>query len=488
MNIYFCIIIFLFYIIKSSYSNVIKFNFEKYKTNIVDINSLKYHSSNYPNNITLKNDYIFKILTDDLYINLTIGTPPQNINTIWNMNTYSFKIYSSSFNYNISSTYKNISSNFIYSFDEVKDALLCNDIFYFFDEYNNKYSKNFQFINIKNSEKNYSIIGLQLANIIADNLLTFIKDMKQNNIIDKYIFFILYNKDINIENPEGQLFFGEYPHNIKILNNKYKIKNYHEIKAGNRNKLIYWDILFDNIYFNNNNNSKAIKYKQVELLGNMQLSIGTEEYYKFIQKIFFEKYINENICEEKIILDNTDYIYYKCKKIEEFNITSFPEIFFELKEINFNFSLNYNDLFFIHDDFIFFGIIFDKYFKLKFNQRWKLGSAIFKKYLLVFNQDSKTIGFYDNIINKIYLDPINKNIQNKKNYKINIIKAFSIIILLIIIIICFIFIKRGIIKWKGNKNSKKINYNKITKITNIAYNKKNKKEIHNYYELNDKLI
>ena len=59
MNIYFCIIIFLFYIIKSSYSNVIKFNFEKYKTNIVDINSLKYHSSNYPNNITLKNDYIF---------------------------------------------------------------------------------------------------------------------------------------------------------------------------------------------------------------------------------------------------------------------------------------------------------------------------------------------------------------------------------------------------------------------------------------------
>ena len=483
MNLFFSLI-FFFYLKKEIHS-IIQFNFEKFNTNVANINSLKYHSSNYPdtlNNLS-KNDFMFRLLTDDLYLNLKIGSPPQIIPTIWKMDYYSFKIYNLSYNYSRSTTYQGISENFIYSFDEVSEALFCKDLFYFLDEYNNSIIRPFKYINIKNDKKNYSFIGLQLPDATTDNLITFIKQLKENDIINKYIFYIIYDRtESRIDNPNGIIYFGDYPHNIKKFSDKYNINNYFEIKVANRNKLAYWDILFDNIYFceknKNNNDSIKIKHKQVELLGNMQISIGTDEYHEFISSYFFEEYVKHNICEQKTILNETDYIYYKCQKNNNFNITKFPSLFFELKEVNFNFTLDYNDLFFIHDDYIYFGIIFDKYFKLKFNQRWKLGSALFKKYLLVFNQDSKTIGFYNNIINKNIFEPFNNNIKKDNNYDFDIIKVFPIFFLSIIIILCFRFIIRKF-QNKRKGNSELINYNKAK----VGYSFKNKNEIHNYYEL-----
>ena len=319
----FSIIFFFFYLNKgidsSSSAKIIQFKFEKYNINIADINSLKYRPSNYQENSLNKNDFMFRLFTDDVYINLTIGSPPQIVKTIWNMNKYSFKIYSSSFNFNKSMTYKEISKPFLYSFDETSNALFFEDNFYFIDGNNKTFSNLFKFIKLENDKNNFSFIGLQLPGVLTDNLLTFVKDLKENEIIDKYIFYILYNQsESKIENPNGVIFFGEYPHKTKIFENKYKINNFYEIKAASRNKLAYWDILFDEIYFSeniSNNELNKIKYKQVELLGNKQLSIGTDEYQEYIQKNFFDEYIKLNICEQKIILNNTDYIYYKCKKV-----------------------------------------------------------------------------------------------------------------------------------------------------------------------------
>ena len=492
MNIIFSFVLFVFLKIGIfSESKIVQFLFEKYKNNIADINSLKYYSSYIPDDFLelSKNDFMFRLLTDDVYFNLKIGSPPQMIPAIWNMNQYSFKIYNSSYNDYNSKTYKNISENFIYSFDEFSDATLCIDIFYFSEENNTSIKIPFKFINLKKGNKNYSFIGLQLPDMLADNLLTFIKEMKETKIINKYIFFISYDQNEKIENPRGNIFFGDYPHNSKIFEEKYKIDNFLEIKAAYRNKLAYWDILFDNIYFSenyeNNDENINIKHKQAELLGNAQLSIGTEEYHNFIKKNFFNNYIKNNICEEKVILNITDYIYYRCKKSEKLNITKFPSLFFELKEINFNFSLDYNDLFFIHDDFIYFGILFDSHFKLKFNQRWKLGSQIFKKYLLVFNSDSKTIGFYNNTINKNIFEPFNNSEKNKNNYNFRIIIIIlAIFLLFILVILIYRFIKRNINNWNGNKNYKNINYKNVK----AAHDLKNKNEVHNYYELKSDLI
>ena len=163
-------IIFFFYLNKGI-SSKIQFRFEKYKINNADINSLLSRSF-YKENSVNKNDFMFRLLTDDLYFNLTVGSPPQIIPTIWNMNKYSFKIYSGSYNFNKSNTYKEMKP-FVYSFDEVKKAFLCEDIFYFTDENNEIFSSIFNFINLENNNNNYSFIGLQLPEIISENLLIF---------------------------------------------------------------------------------------------------------------------------------------------------------------------------------------------------------------------------------------------------------------------------------------------------------------------------
>ena len=105
--------------------------------------------------------------------------------------------------------------------------------------------------------------------------------------------------------------------------------------------------------------------------------------------------MKESICQLKIVLNNTDYEYYECiNNFELFEINKFPTLKFEIREINFVFYLNYKDLFFIYNNKIYFAIVFDRFFKVKYTQRWKLVSALFKKYLLVFNQDS---GFIKNL-------------------------------------------------------------------------------------------
>lgn len=69
--------------------------------------------------------------------------------------------------------------------------------------------------------------------------------MKQYKIINNYIFFIYYNEYQNnddIMNYNGNIYFGEYPHNIKEFKNKFKEINSFETNAGFRtSSLVYWE-------------------------------------------------------------------------------------------------------------------------------------------------------------------------------------------------------------------------------------------------------
>ena len=483
-------------------SKIIKFKFEKYPINVNSIYSIiqcSYFQRPEEEILALK-DFLYRLLTDDFYFNLTLGTPPQIIPTIWNMHQYSFKFYEKSFNENKSSSFKNISTSFWYNFDESNYAILCEDKFNFIDDNNNSFYNNLVFLKFEQGGKNYSLVGLQLPDYIEDDLLTFPRALKQYNIINKYIFFIYYNKYQNNEdilNYNGDIYFGDYPHNIKEFSNEFNENDFYEIKASYRSRLVYWDILFDNIYFGKDNYDLKIEKKQAELLGNMRLSVGTEEYKDYISKNFFDKYINNSICEFNTLLNNTDYQYFVCQNNKElFDISKFPSLNFYLKEINFVFSLNYKDLFFIYNNKIYFGIIFDKFFRLKFNQRWKLGSAIFKKYLFTFNQDTKMIGFYKKVLRNNEEDedysinnPKKDEYQNEnRNYISNKNKKYIkiiIIIFLVILIIILILIIRKYIKRNIKKvDSKKINFVKGNK----AHDSKNKNIVHEYYELGNNLI
>ena len=227
----------------------------------------------------------------------------------------------------------------------------------------------------------------------------------------------------------------------------------------------------------------------------MRLSIGTEEYKDYISKNFFNEYVKNNVCQLKVLINNSDYEYYQCFNYKVFNISQFPSLKFEIKELNFIFSLNYKDLFFIHDNIIYFGIIFDRYFKLKYNKRWRLGSSLFKKYLFTFNQDTKMIGIYKKIMrnmldnekqysdNKEEKDDQKKFQNNYNNYKIFFKIAF-IICLLILIIFIFIFIKRYVKNCNKKTHSKDIDYI----ISKVGHDSKNKNIVHQYYELGNNLV
>ena len=123
---------------------------------------------------------------------------------------------------------------------------------------------------------------------------------------------------------------------------------------------------------------------------------------------------------------------------------------------------------------------------------------MFKKYLLTFNQDSKMIGIYKQIINHNDIDIIiddsdNSNDKNSKhsegienkNKSNNMILIIGIVVLLLILIILiFIFVKQSnnCYKKQGSKNNN--NYHK----GNVAYDSKNKNITHEYYELENNLI
>ena len=56
-----------------------------------------------------ENNVINNIFNNILYVNLSIGTPPQTVPFVLNMNSQTFTVYEKVFNKNLSSTYKELS-------------------------------------------------------------------------------------------------------------------------------------------------------------------------------------------------------------------------------------------------------------------------------------------------------------------------------------------------------------------------------------------
>ena len=152
---------------------------------------------------------------------------------------------------------------------------------------------------------------------------------------------------------------------------------------------------------------------------------------------FFQSY--NNSCKEEII--NNCYVFY-CKKdiIKNFNSLSF---IFQTQQLYQNgllnylkMEFNYQDLFLkdenINNDIYYFQIIFNK------NSDWIFGKPVFKKYRIVFDQDKKLYGIYNNTY---YINYSNEEIKNGKNVQHNSnINNNNLIIYIIILIIFGIMI------------------------------------------------
>jgi len=389
-----------------------------------------------------ENDVINNIFNNIIYVNLSIGTPPQIVPFILNMNSQTFTVYEKVFNKNLSSTYKELSKLEILNDNEdISSGMNSKDIL---NINNQKKEINFIFSEvIKFKDYPFGILGLLIPNNIQEGVYPFLNSLKEEKIINSFTWSLKYFNNISLltaisvnknnNNIIGEFIFGNEPHYYEEDKSKYNKSQLIKINPLSSYDFS-WDITFDIIYLSlkiNQNNIQSSNIMSINLNGRTKLApeVGfifiPKEFDYILKRQFFKKYFIKNICKSKI--SDEFYEFIECSENSSFNISSFPDIYFEHKEFGTNFTLTYEDLF-IHDK------LKSKYIFLMLNDKyisgWIFGSIFLRKYQLIFNQDSKTIGYYKSInyINSEYIDD---NIKDKRKSKSN---AFIKVIFLILFI------------------------------------------------------
>ena len=332
-------------------------------------------------------------------------------------------------------------------------------------------------------------IGLKMNdnNIEKTN---FVEQLKHKGVIGKYVWTIDY-----ITLSQGVVAFGSEPHFYD--SQRYDYSQYKTIYTNLKNNQKNWSFNFDKININGTNNI-LLKDTNCELLIDHGLIIGTEEYQKFIEQNYFNELIEKEICFKEISkLNKTldEYIIFYCDKLkfkgESFNSNK-SDPFYKFNDINlyqkgfeYIFKMTKEILFEDIEDKVYFLIIFNK----NGNNIWKLGEPFISDYKFVFNQEQKTIGFYNRLIEKVdnsenNFDNIENNVNKKNNY-INhksytiqsIIKIMTNIMLILVSIFVILYIiKKILAKRKLRANELLDNYeylpNKNNKIIDNSFDSK----------------
>ena len=300
------------------------------------------------------------------------------------------------------------------------------------------------------------VLGLQLPYLNSENEYNIIRSLKNKKIINSYNWFLDFD---NMDKGESKMYIGVLPH---MINNKYEEKNFKTTYASKNGYYKYWGIEFSESYYGDE--KKCIKKAyQAYIHFDFGLFFGPNELMNILDKEFFDYYINKNICfKDKYGYENN--IFYYCKNTKDFEIKKFKNIYFKNHELENIFEFGYKDLFYYKDDFIYFLMLFKKIDE----ESYLIGEIFLKKYKIVFNQDSKTIGYYMNIKEK------KENGKKTKNQFISLTNILLLLILIGIIVIGIVFYKKRI--------NRKIRANELEE--NFQYIPKN--EISN--DINNKLI
>ena len=268
-----------------------------------------------------------------------------------------------------------------------------------------------------------------------DNL---IHNLKQYNYIDNYYVSFEFNEKKpfdNYENLKGKLIIGELPH---IYDKKtYFSEQFFEDKINlENNQINLYQLKMDNLFAGLKNEEKISLNYNKDILVNFEINYGLisgPEYYKdFIESNFFNKTEIEKICKKTNDSGSLfSYDIYVCDNSIKSKFDLFPEISFYSNKFDYNFTFNYEDLFMLKNNKYYFKIIF---IGGGYNI-WRFGLPFLLKYKLIFNHDSKTIGFYNNNIK------INK-FEKKAKILTNIWFWIIILIVLLIIVISTFFITK----------------------------------------------
>ena len=294
---------------------------------------------------------------------------------------------------------------------------------------NNLRNINLSFILSTFNEGNKSgVIGLQFASEESFNInmkkSNIIKQLQSQNLISNNIFYFKFNEK---NKNKGELIIGKLPNEIKT-----DLKIYKTAKVSNWHSYFTWRISLSDVKMNNKS-IYEFECNDLIVFNSNSLFIKAPKFFlNYIDTNFFSK----ESCQ-KVLINFTRINYFYCD--EKFDISKFPDLLFIYDfENQLNFTLSYKELFYKVDNKYIFLIITGTY-------DWEFGISFLQKYETIFNQDMKTIGWY----------------ESKENYTISILLIVTIIILIAIIIFLIMFMKRNI-KRKVRKNEIYDNYEYIS--------------------------
>jgi len=279
---------------------------------------------------------------------------------------------------------------------------------------------------------------------INDN---FLYSLHKKGHIKSYYF----SYDINTRNDDELTYIFDIDANETTIGYTFVTTS---SKTEGKKEYLIWGLNFDKIYLENNIFDE--EQSTAEFDYNLGTLIGPSSF-----RDLFKKFLKKNEIMETIIEYSKKYYIYTFEDSAYDKLKNFTIDFYH-KELDFHFTLNYNDLFYEKFSKIYFLIIFD------YSQRnyWKFGLPFFKKYKFIYNYDSKTIGFFNNKNNNINEE---NNINNNNFFKSNGM-LILIIVLILLLVLLLIFI--GILIGKKLYQARKIRTNELPDL--YEYNSINK--------------
>ena len=403
-------------------------------------------------------DVIFFWGKNIIYTDSLIGSPPQKISYIIESETFETNLYQHMCDI-LDSSYDKEKSNSFYiekvinSHGFMKNASRINETLYFYDNLDKKVLKPFKNYKLVYSDNEKKVQGdlyeyhentcINLGFLLnyvtfseADyNIIAQLKKTYQQ--IETYDFSFRYKSD-----NEGVIVIGAEPH-------VYDPQNFYETQyrivaamGSNIHNLYSYDFYlnFDKVYFSYYNYSTKMEEKKdinvemgVRIKFDMGVIAGPRDYEKLIREHFFEELFEKKKCYIEDVIDqqyNYKYHVFSCDKesTQEKIKIEFPTLYFEMKQFNKIFELNYKDLFREKNGKLYFLV----YFKQNdyFADYFIIGKIFLKKYFFTFNQDTKMIGYYN-------VDLPNGQKDKVSNKIISFLKNEYLIIIVVILFIIF---------------------------------------------------
>ena len=415
-------------------------------------------------------DYFTYWLNLSFYSESLIGTPKQKILTKLTFDDYGISILNKGCDYD--SNLLNIKSplnllNNSLTFNKTKE-IIDEESFNYKSFYGAYYAKdiicfnsnketNLKFIYSPSDNKKISTclnLGfMAYTRNLRESSLNIVNQLKKNDNIASYDWSMLLN--------EGVFLIGAKPHEYKpdIYDEKYLCGSayfYDELIA-------YFNLKVNNIYFNSPKNSEKIDISDTDLLyliPTKGLIKGTTDYEKKIENFFFNDFIIQKKCFKEITNDKK-YRTFSCINspsiIEELK-SNFPPIKFVHKNFLKTFELNFDDLFRVKGNKIYFLVWFDS---VRIYLHWEMGMPFMKKYVFNFNYDNKLISFY------------NYEIKEKEELEINSNNKASKGSIILIIFLAFIFCIVGFILGRKMIRKKRLTAKELETNFNSSLNDSN---------------